>query len=143
MNDTKLEEELLDTAENASDDENCPYLNSLNKPTKSKPSSPIKPNPDRERNQDDVEEEAYSDLQSAPSTKSMKDAEPKPVDIPILESEYCSISIDKKGSMMLLCHSKGVELYTSVDGEDAFELKMRVSGKYLTFENVLICRIDL
>lgn len=71
----------------------------------------------------------YSDLDSAPSTKSIRDAEPKPVDIPKLKAEYCSISIDEKGGMMLLCHSKGVELYTSNAGEDNFELKMRVSGK--------------
>lgn len=62
----------------------------------------------------------------------MREAEPKPVEMPNIEAEYLSISIDQKGSMMLLCHTKGVELYTSVSGEDKFELKTRVSGKLLT-----------
>ena len=128
MSDPKLEEELLVTAANASDDENCPYIKSSTKNQSKNQSSTI--NPDREFNQDDLDEQQYSDLESAPSTKSIRDAEPKPVDMPKLESEYCSISVDKKGGMMLLCHSKGVELYTSPPGQDNFELKQRVSGKY-------------
>lgn len=70
----------------------------------------------------------YSDIESAKSIKSVNEAEARAVEIPKLEAEYSAISIDSKGSMMLLCHSKGVELYSSPPGEDNFQLKFRVSG---------------
>lgn len=62
----------------------------------------------------------YSDIESAKSIQSIREAEPKAVEIPNLEAEYSAISIDTKGSMMLLCHSKGVELYSSPPGDDNF-----------------------
>lgn len=58
MNDSKLEQELLQTAANASDDENCPYVQALSENSGNFEDfeGGQEVNPEREFNQDDLEE---------------------------------------------------------------------------------------